>query len=118
MPKMRFCLDLLTYREGLYAERGIMYKKGSVLFGLTHFWYLLVVEARETLNFSFPIRHPRWIIRSALQHIATLLTLRPSTTKIVPHIISMSQCPRSGVQIGVMVICCASGSHYSKRLLY
>ena len=24
---MRFCLDLLTYREGLYAERGIMYKK-------------------------------------------------------------------------------------------
>ena len=43
---MRFCLDLLTYRGGLYAERGIMYKKGSVLFGLTHFWYLLVVEAR------------------------------------------------------------------------
>ena len=115
---MRFCLDLLTYRGGLYAERGIMYKKGSVLFGLTHFWYLLVVEARETLNFSFPTRHPRWIIRSALQHIALFINHRPSATKIVTHIISMRQRPRSGIQIGVPIICSASDSHYSKRLLY
>lgn len=48
---MRFYLDLLTLWKGLYAKRDIMYKKRSVLFGLTHFLYLLVVEAKETLNF-------------------------------------------------------------------
>ena len=101
---MRFCLDLLTCSGGLYAERGIMYKKGSVLFGLTHFWYLLVVEARETLNFSFPTRHPRWIIGSALQHIATLINHRPSTTEEITHIISVRQSSRSG-GAKILVIC-------------
>ena len=55
--------------------------------------------------------HTRWIIGSALQHIALFINHRPSATKIVTHIISVRQNPRSGIQIGVLIICSANGSH-------